>query len=50
MLPKMLPTIGQMPTIEAGEGITIPKEWTGIWETDGYTKIWVIYSAAGSGL
>jgi len=41
---------GTQQTIRAGEGVTIPKEWTGIWETDGYTKIWVIYSADGSGL
>jgi uncharacterized cupin superfamily protein len=41
---------GTVHTIEAGEGVTIPKEWTGIWETDGYSKIWVIYSADGSGL
>jgi uncharacterized cupin superfamily protein len=38
---------GTVQTIEAGEGVTISKEWTGIWETEGYTKIWVIYSAAG---
>jgi uncharacterized cupin superfamily protein len=38
---------GTVQTIEAGEGVTIAKEWTGIWETDGYTKIWVIYSATG---
>ena len=38
---------GTVQTIEAGEGVTIAKEWTGIWETDGYTKIWVIYSAVG---
>lgn len=25
-------------------------ELTGVWETDGYTKIWVIYSEDGSGL
>lgn len=30
--------------INAGEAVTIPKEWTGVFETDGYTKIWVIYS------
>ena len=41
---------GTVQTIEAGESVTIPKEWTGIWDTDGYTKIWVIYSADGSGL
>ena len=36
---------GTVQTIEAGEGVTVPKEWTGIFETDGYTKIWVIYYA-----
>jgi uncharacterized cupin superfamily protein len=41
---------GTVTTIDAGEGVTIPKEWTGIWDTDGYTKIWVIYSEDGSGL
>ena len=41
---------GTVQTISAGEGVTIPKEWTGIWDTDGYTKIWVIYSEDGSGL
>lgn len=39
---------GQIQVIEAGEAVTIPKEWTGLWETDGYTKIWVIYSNDGS--
>lgn len=41
---------GTVQVINAGEGVTIPKEWTGTWETDGYTKIWVIYSEDGSGL
>lgn len=41
---------GTVQVIEAGEAVTIPKEWTGVWETDGYTKIWVIYSEDGSGL
>ena len=43
-------TDGQVMRIGAGEAVTIPKEWTGIWDTDGYTKIWVIYSEDGSGL
>jgi len=30
--------------INAGEAVTVPKEWTGVFETGGYTKIWVIYS------
>jgi len=41
---------GTAQVINTGEGVTIPKEWTGIWDTDGYTKIWVIYSEDGSGL
>lgn len=41
---------GSVQTINAGEAVTIPKEWTGVWDTDGYTKIWVIYSVDGSGL
>ena len=41
---------GTVTEIKAGDAVTIPKEWTGIWDTDGYTKIWVIYSEDGSGL
>ena len=41
---------GNQMTINAGEAVTIPKEWTGIWETEGYRKIWVIYSDSGEGL
>ena len=41
---------GTVTKIQAGEGVTIGKEWTGVWDTDGYKKIWVIYSDDGSGL
>ncbi len=41
---------GTRQQIGAGEAVTIPKEWTGVWETEGYTKIWVIYSHDGSAL
>jgi len=41
---------GTITQISAGEGVTIPKEWTGVWQSDGYRKIWVIYSEDGSGL
>ena len=41
---------GTAQVINAGEAVTIPKEWTGVWETDGYTKLWVIYSEDGSAL
>jgi uncharacterized cupin superfamily protein len=36
---------GSVMNVHAGEAVTLPKEWTGIFETDGYEKIWVIYSA-----
>lgn len=35
---------GTVTVIKAGDSVTLPKEWTGIWETEGYTKIYVIYS------
>ena len=41
---------GHVTEVRAGDAITIPKEWTGVWDTNGYTKIWVIYSEDGSGL
>lgn len=41
---------GSVQVINAGEAVTLPKEWTGVWDTDGYVKIWVIYSEDGSGL
>jgi len=41
---------GTITEVRAGDAVTIPKEWTGVWDTDGYKKIWVIYSADGSGL
>lgn len=47
---KLTSSDGTVQTINAGEAVTIPKEWTGIWDTAGYTKIWVIYSEDGSGL
>ncbi len=36
---------GEVMEIKAGDAVNIPKEWTGVWETEGYTKIYVIYSA-----
>ncbi|MCH8334617.1 MAG: DUF861 domain-containing protein [Proteobacteria bacterium] len=47
---KLTSSDGTVQTINAGEAVTIPKEWTGTWDTEGYTKIWVIYSEDGSGL
>ncbi|MDG2251257.1 MAG: cupin domain-containing protein [Gammaproteobacteria bacterium] len=36
---------GSVMTVHAGEAITMPKEWTGTWETDGFEKIWVVHSS-----
>lgn len=36
---------GTVTVISAGDSVVIPEEWTGVWETDGYMKIYVIYSA-----
>ena len=47
---KLTSADGSVQMINAGDAVTIPKEWTGIWETDGYTKIYVIYSHDGSGI
>ena len=47
---KLTSSDGSVQVVNAGEAVTIPKEWTGIWDTEGYTKIWVIYSEDGSGL
>ena len=41
---------GTKQVVRAGEAVTVPKEWKGIFETDGYKKFWVIYSADESGL
>ena len=38
---------GSVQTINAGEAVSIPKEWTGIWQTEGYTKFYAIYYPDG---
>ena len=38
---------GTVTEVKAGESAIIPAEWTGIWDTDGYSKIYVIYSPDG---
>jgi uncharacterized cupin superfamily protein len=37
-------TDGSVTEIGPGDAVTIAKEWTGTWESKGYTKIYVIYS------
>lgn len=35
---------GSMMQVRAGEAVVIPRDWRGVWDTEGYTKIYVIYS------
>lgn len=37
-------TDGTVTEINAGDAVMLPKEWTGVWESPGYKKIYVIYS------
>jgi uncharacterized cupin superfamily protein len=38
---------GTVTEIRAGDSVVIPADWTGVWDTKGYTKIYVIYSPNG---
>lgn len=38
---------GTVTEIRAGDSVVIPADWTGVWDTEGYTKIYVIYSPDG---
>jgi uncharacterized cupin superfamily protein len=38
---------GTVTEIKAGDSVVIPAEFTGVWDTEGYTKIYVIYNPDG---
>jgi len=38
---------GTVTEVKAGDSVVIPADWTGVWDTEGYTKIYVIYSPDG---
>ena len=38
---------GTVTEVHAGDSVVIPADWTGVWDTEGYTKIYVIYSPDG---
>jgi len=40
---KLTSSDGAVIVVGPGEAATIAKGWKGRWDTDGYTKIWVIY-------
>lgn len=37
---------GTITNIKAGDAVTIPKGWKGVWDTPGYTKYYVTYESA----
>ena len=41
---KLTSPDGSVIDVHAGEAVIIPRDWRGVWDTDGYTKIYVIYS------
>jgi uncharacterized cupin superfamily protein len=38
---------GTVTEVRAGDSVVISEDWTGVWDTEGYTKIYVIYSPGG---
>jgi uncharacterized cupin superfamily protein len=34
---------GRVETLGPGDSVSIPRGWVGRWDSDGYTKLWVIY-------
>ncbi len=44
---KLTSSDGTVTEVRAGDSVVIPADWTGVWDTDGYTKIYVIYSPNG---
>jgi uncharacterized cupin superfamily protein len=35
---------GSVMVVHAGEAVTLPKGWTGLYDTQGYTKLYVTYN------
>lgn len=40
----LTPTEGEVITVRAGDTVLIPKGWTGVWDSAGYRKIYVIHN------
>ena len=40
---------GAVLTVSAGDTVLLPKGWMGVWESQGYRKIYVIYNCPTSG-
>lgn len=40
----LTPTEGKPVTIGAGDTVLMPKGWTGVWDSEGYRKIYLIYN------
>ena len=44
---KLTSIDGVVTEAHAGDAVSIPKGWQGKWESDGYTKYYVVYDPAG---
>ena len=40
---KLTSSDGQVTVVKTGESVVLPKGWTGVWESQGYTKFYVTY-------
>ncbi|MBN3754427.1 cupin domain-containing protein [Paraburkholderia sp. Tr-20389] len=43
---KLTSSDGSVMVVKTGEGVTLPKGWTGQFDTKGYTKLYVTYDPA----
>ncbi|WP_322029034.1 cupin domain-containing protein [Paraburkholderia sp. J76] len=41
---KLTSSDGSVLTVGTGEAVTLPQGWTGVFDTQGYTKLYVTYS------
>ncbi|MBR8313554.1 DUF861 domain-containing protein [Burkholderia dolosa] len=44
---KLTSSDGSVTTVKAGEAVTLPKGWTGQFDTSGYTKLYATYDPDG---
>ncbi len=43
---RLTPTGGTAVDVVAGDSVLLPKGWTGVWESEGYRKMYVIYDCS----
>ncbi|MEX3527340.1 MAG: cupin domain-containing protein [Burkholderia sp.] len=45
---KLTPSDGTVMQVRAGEAVTLPKGWTGVYESSGYTKLYALYDPSAA--